>query len=220
MYSFKFIIVGEAGSGKTSLMNRFINDKFDKNYDITVGIEMGFSTVLVDDESDGKSKYIKICINDTAGQCAFRSIIKSYFRNTTVAMIVFDISKRNTFSDLDYWFHTVSENRPLLTVLVGAKKDVVPRQVTFEEASRVASSNGIEYFEISSFLDTKEHIHMLFKTLATKALKTLKNIENIESFGIKKTEDPPQDRIQYIQGKNGYISLGSFSKKKEKACCF
>ena len=92
----RYILVGESGVGKTSIMERFVNDRFVyEGNESTIGI-------------DCASKYIRpdtrILIWDTAGQERFRSIISSFFRNVDVALLVFDVSNRKSFDEIcEYW---------------------------------------------------------------------------------------------------------------------
>ncbi|MFH4982630.1 hypothetical protein AB6A40_009339 [Gnathostoma spinigerum] len=86
-YLLKFVIIGNAGTGKTCIMYRFIEDKFKINSSHTIGIEFGSRIVLIGDSR------VKLQIWDTAGQERFRSVIRSYYRGATGALLVYDITK-------------------------------------------------------------------------------------------------------------------------------
>ena len=85
---FKVIIVGESGSGKTCLIQRYLNDEFTDNYSVTLGVEYHTKVVKVDNNIQ-----VKLKIWDTAGQECFNSIVKSFYRNANVVILVYDISR-------------------------------------------------------------------------------------------------------------------------------
>ena len=120
-YSFKFILVGDTGVGKTSLIGRFIENRFDPNHEFTVGVEFAAKTVLLN------GKPIKLQIWDTAGQEEFRAITRSYYRSSAAALVVFDVARRETFRNASRWVEDVrsNSNRDVILVLVGNKCDLV-----------------------------------------------------------------------------------------------
>ena len=87
-YSFKFILVGDTGVGKTSVINRFVENRFDNNHSFTVGVEFASKNIVIN------GKVIKMQIWDTAGQEEFKSITRSYYRSSAAALVVFDITRK------------------------------------------------------------------------------------------------------------------------------
>ena len=90
-YLFKVVLIGDAGVGKSSILYNLTNNQFYYNYDMTIGVEYS-SKIVTQDE-----KYIKLQIWDTAGQEVFRSITKSYYRNNSVIIIVYDTTDYKSF---------------------------------------------------------------------------------------------------------------------------
>nr|CAD7409460.1 unnamed protein product [Timema poppensis] len=138
-FLFKFLVIGSAGSGKSCLLHQFIESKFKDDSSHTIGVEFGSKIVNV----GGKS--VKLQIWDTAGQERFRSVTRSYYRGAAGALLVYDITNRESFNALSNW---LSDARTLaspniIILLVGNKKDLdATREVTFLEASRFAQENG------------------------------------------------------------------------------
>ena len=85
---FKVIVVGESGSGKSCLIQRYMTDEFVDNYSVTLGVEYHTKVVRIDSEIN-----IKLKIWDTAGQEAFHSIVKSFYRNSDIVVLVYDITR-------------------------------------------------------------------------------------------------------------------------------
>eukprot|EP00931_Biecheleriopsis_adriatica_P022478 TRINITY_DN14431_c0_g1_i1.p1 TRINITY_DN14431_c0_g1~~TRINITY_DN14431_c0_g1_i1.p1 ORF type:complete len:205 (+),score=19.61 TRINITY_DN14431_c0_g1_i1:151-765(+) len=151
-YLFKYIIVGDAGVGKSCLLLQFTDRRFRAEHDMTIGVEFGHRVVDIADQR------IKLQIWDTAGQEAFRSITRAYYRGATGALLVYDISRRATFEHLAQW---------LMDARIGNKSDLERREVSVEEGAWFARQNGLFFLETSAktgqnvesaFLDTARQI--------------------------------------------------------------
>ncbi|KAJ9596863.1 hypothetical protein L9F63_012119 [Diploptera punctata] len=166
-FLFKFLVIGSAGSGKSCLLHQFIESKFKDESSHTIGVEFGSKIVNV----GGKS--VKLQIWDTAGQERFRSVTRSYYRGAAGALLVYDITNRETFNSLANW---LSDARTLASpniviLLVGNKRDLDgEREVTFLEASRFAQENELMFLETSA--KTGENVEESFlkcsKTILAK----------------------------------------------------
>lgn len=166
-FLFKFLVIGSAGSGKSCLLHQFIESKFKDDSSHTIGVEFGSKIVNV----GGKS--VKLQIWDTAGQERFRSVTRSYYRGAAGALLVYDITNRETFNSLANW---LSDARTLaspniIMLLVGNKRDLEgDREVTFLEASRFAQENELMFLETSA--KTGENVEEAFlkcsKTILAK----------------------------------------------------
>ena len=88
---FKLVFLGEQSVGKTSLITRFMYDSFDNTYQATIGIDFLSKTMYLEDRT------VRLQLWDTAGQERFRSLIPSYIRDSTVAVVVYDITNANSF---------------------------------------------------------------------------------------------------------------------------
>jgi small GTP-binding protein len=137
---FKVILVGDSAVGKTNILRRFTKDDFMEDSRSTVGVE--FSSKLFD-VGDHK---IKVNIWDTAGQERFRSITLSYYKGSKGAIIVFDVSRRETFDHIEKWHKDITQNSEenISIIVVGNKCDVETRNVTIEEA-QVKAKNLSNY---------------------------------------------------------------------------
>ena len=102
-YSLKFIMVGNPGVGKSTLIEKYINNRFVSQNDITIGVEYNYKIVNIDD------KKIKIELWDTAGQERFNSIVRSYYRNAIAVFVVYDISNRLSYNALPRWIRILDE---------------------------------------------------------------------------------------------------------------
>jgi len=144
--SYKLVSIGDASTGKTSLLARFGQNTFDEHQSSTIGVE--FSTV----EHSG----VKMTLWDTAGQERYRTLTSSYYRGADIVLIVYAVSDRDSFQNLDSWLQELSAygDTSTLRVLVGNKTDVEPRTVGFEEAQAFAHRHGLSFAEVSVRLGT------------------------------------------------------------------
>eukprot|EP01127_Copromyxa_protea_P002782 TRINITY_DN12733_c0_g1_i1.p1 TRINITY_DN12733_c0_g1~~TRINITY_DN12733_c0_g1_i1.p1 ORF type:complete len:212 (-),score=42.96 TRINITY_DN12733_c0_g1_i1:80-715(-) len=146
-YLFKFIIIGDTAVGKSCLLLQFTESRFQAGHDMTIGVEFGTKTVTVDDTQ------VRLQIWDTAGQESFRAITRSYYRGAAGALLVFDITRRESFNHLESWLTDARQNanESMVTVLVGNKVDMeAKRAVSVEEAKQFAQENGLLYIETSA----------------------------------------------------------------------
>ncbi|KAI7870345.1 putative rab-2,4,14 [Spinellus fusiger] len=143
-YIIKYIIVGDSGVGKSCLLLQFTDQRFYSGRELTIGVEFGTKFISVD------GKQVKLQIWDTAGQESFRSITQSYYRGAAGALLVYDISRRETFEHIPMWLADIRKHaNPHTTImLIGNKCDLDQRQrqVTLEEAEQFAKDNDIHLF--------------------------------------------------------------------------
>lgn len=156
---------GDANVGKTTFVTRVTCDYFDPSSIATVGIDFRILTVsftpldAVDDEMV-PAKRVRVTIWDTAGQERYRSIIKSYFRQKDVIVVMYAVDNQQTFDNVDTWIETARElaSRDAFFVLVGTKADTV-RTVSTEDGRRKAKRHGFTAFmETSSKQDIAGYI--------------------------------------------------------------
>lgn len=159
---YKIVFLGDQGVGKTSIITRFMYDSFDKLYQATIGIDFLSKTMYLEDRT------VRLQLWDTAGQERFRSLIPSYIRDSSVAVVVYDITNRASFLNTSKWIEDVRNERgnDVLIVLVGNKTDLSERrQVSVEEGEDKASKEGIMFIESSA--KAGFNIKSLFRKLAT-----------------------------------------------------
>jgi len=145
-YLFKFIVIGDTAVGKSCLLHRFIDNKFKKESTHTIGVEFGSKII----EVGGRN--VKLQIWDTAGQERFRSVTRSYYRGAAGAILVYDITSRETYNHVTSWLSDARSlaNKDIAIILVGNKADLPNREVTFLEASRFAQENDLMFLESSA----------------------------------------------------------------------
>ncbi|GAM27307.1 hypothetical protein SAMD00019534_104820 [Acytostelium subglobosum LB1] len=129
-FLFKYIVIGDTGVGKSCLLLQFTDKRFQPVHDLTIGVEFGARMINID------NKPIKLQIWDTAGQESFRSITRSYYRGSAGALLVYDITRRETFDHLTCWLKEARyyANNNMTIILIGNKSDLEQkRAVSYEE---------------------------------------------------------------------------------------
>jgi len=157
----KIVLLGDQSVGKTSLITRFMYDTFDNTYQATIGIDFLSKTMYLEDRT------VRLQLWDTAGQERFRSLIPSYIRDSSVAIVVFDITNRASFLSTTKWIDDVKSERgnEVIIVLVGNKADLSDkRQVTHDEATAKAAELNIMFMETSA--KAGHNVKSLFKKIA------------------------------------------------------
>lgn len=207
-YLFKYIINGDIGSGKSCLVNMFTEGQFNSKHDLTIVVEFGSKIITIDD------CVIKLQIWDTAGQENFRSITRSYYRGAAGILLVYDTTRRDTFTHVNEWLKEVNQyvdqEKDKTIILVGNKCDLIEeRQVSTEEGAAYAKSNGLLFLETSA--KTGENVDEAFLQLAKEIYQKMRRgILDSTIVSKKKSSDigsaPPD------------VSLIA-SKKKKSWCC-
>ena len=139
--SFKIIIIGDSGVGKSSLTLRATKNQFQDYYNATVGFEFFSQNIKMDDT------IIRLQMWDTCGQEIYRSLISSFYKNSSLAMIMYSIEDEESFRHLDYWIKEIKNNSnpDIKIILIGNKVDLEDkRTVSKEEEEKFAKENGIE----------------------------------------------------------------------------
>jgi Ras-related protein Rab-6A len=130
-FKYKVVFLGDQSVGKTSIIHRFIYDAFDENYQATIGIDFMSHKMYIED------KIIILNLWDTAGQERFKSLIPSYIKDASVALVIYDITSRQSFQSVSKWIDDARNLREdeCFIVLAGNKCDLTShRQVSTEEA--------------------------------------------------------------------------------------
>jgi len=168
-YLFKYIIIGDTGVGKSCLLLQFTDKRFRADHDLTIGVEFGARLISIED------KQIKLQIWDTAGQESFRSITRSYYRGASGALLVYDISRRDTFSHLSRWLEEAKNNGNvnMVVMLIGNKSDLEKREVSYEEGAAFARQHELVFVETSA--KTAQNVEEAFIQTARKIYDNIQN---------------------------------------------
>merc|ERR1711988_820683 len=208
-YLFKYILVGDSSVGKSCLLAQYLDQRFNTEHDLTIGVEFGAKTTTVN------GKRCKLQIWDTAGQEAFRSITRSYFRGAAVALLVYDITRRDTFNHLTTWLEDARQhsNSNMVIMLIGNKSDLEARRdVKKEEGEAFAREHGLIFMETSA--KTAANVEEAFintaKEIYQKIQEGVFDINN-EANGIK---IGPQHSPS-----NPSVPLGGSRAQDSSGCC-
>jgi Ras-related protein Rab-2A len=188
-YQFKFIIIGDVAVGKSCLMLNFVDKRFRTEHDLTIGVEFGGKIIEV------KNTKIKLQIWDTAGSESFKSITRSYYRSAAGALLVYDVTRKESFNHLSEWLNEArfNGNPGMAITLVSNKIDLESsRAISFEEGQRFAKDNGLAFLETSAL--TGDNVDQAFTDTADTILARIQDgtIDITQNVGIVVKDNPPR----------------------------
>lgn len=177
-FLFKVVLIGDSGVGKSNLLSRFTRNEFNLDSKSTIGVEFATRSIQVD------SKTIKAQIWDTAGQERYRAITSAYYRGAVGALLVYDISKHQTYENVTRWLKELRDHADsnIVIMLVGNKSDLRHlRAVPTEEAKQFASENNLSFIETSA-LDAS-NVELAFQNILTEIFRIVsqKVVDNGDS---------------------------------------
>jgi small GTP-binding protein len=207
-YLFKYIIIGDAAVGKSNLLLRYAHGQFKDEYQLTIGVEFGAKNISIND------KIYRIQIWDTAGQENFRSITRAYYKNSVCALVVYDITNRDSFNNIANWVEDCKNQSPktIFMVLVGNKSDLSDKRViSIDEGRELAEKYNMIFFETSA--KTGDNVDLIFFKSAEEIAKKIEqgyyDLEN--DCGIKQGINQSR-QIQIGDNAN-------HKSKNESGCC-
>ncbi|MHA1211415.1 MAG: GTP-binding protein [Candidatus Heimdallarchaeota archaeon] len=167
-YLFKTIVVGDGAVGKTAITYRYANDKFQENYKMTIGVDFTIKQMVVRD------KRIKCQIWDTGGQERFSKIRPLYYRGALGSLVVFDVTNKESFDNLDKWLQEVTTHcKKTPIIIVGNKIDKDKRQVTAKAGKAYALKKSKEIGLKIPYLETSAKTGETIKKVFNKLIKTM-----------------------------------------------
>ena len=200
-FLFKMILIGDSSVGKSNILLKYLKDQFDPNSRATVGVEFGTKNITLN------NKKIKIQIWDTAGQERYRSITSAYYKGAKGAFIVYDITRKTTFENIDKWIADLKTNGDsnISIVLIGNKSDLEEkREVTKEEGLKKSQDCKTAFMETSAL--NGDNVHKAFDEL-------IEQIYQNNSALLEQENDVEIDKGVNLNDENNE------NNKKKKSCC-
>jgi len=199
---YKIIIIGAAGVGKTNLLGRWIDNKFSPT-SATLNVELATKSFKIN------GLVVKVQLWDTAGQEQYRAITRSYYRKSHGAIIVYDVTRKDSFAKLDEWIQAVREetgNENTQLLLVGNKTDLPDdREISTEDGIKFARDHNLNFLETSAL--NGSNVNRAFQIV-------LQDIHKLSQKYAKIDERPKQPSKQTVK-----LTDDKSSKRDEPGCC-
>lgn len=163
----KVLLLGDAGVGKTSVLNQFVNREFFASYKPTIGSDFASRQIEIDNQ------FITLQIWDTAGQERFQSLGPTFYRGSDCCIFVYDVTNPESFKNVDFWrrnfLEQVGGSGSIAFLLLGNKVDIADRQVSAASARAWAEEHSMLFFETSA--KTAENVATAFEQLVQRSLE-------------------------------------------------
>ncbi|KAB2013150.1 hypothetical protein ERO13_D09G122500v2 [Gossypium hirsutum] len=208
-YVFKVVLIGDSAVGKSQLLARFARNEFSVDSKATIGVEFQTKTLVID------NKTVKSQIWDTAGQERYRAVTSAYYRGAVGAMLVYDMTKRQSFDNMARWLEELRghADQNLVIMLVGNKCDLGSlRAVPTEDAQEFAQRENLFFMETSALEST--NVETAFFTVLTEIYRTIS----------KKTltandELDPNGNAALLKGTRIIVPNQEMQKDSRGGCC-
>ena len=211
--SFKIIVIGDSGVGKSCLTNKATKNIFEETYNATVGFEFFTFNIKINE------KIVKLQIWDTCGQELYRSLITNFYRNSSLAIIVYAVNDKNTFENVEMWIRELRthSNPDAKVFLIGNKIDLTEeRVIKTEEGESYAKKNNL-----SKFLESSAKTGVNAKQIFIDAAKILYDDYLLYNGN---EEDDASSTVKERSSKSSFTQSAQNNKKLEKkktkkGCC-
>ena len=205
--SFKLIVIGDSGVGKSCLTNNAIKNTFDDAYNATVGFEFFTFNIRFN------GKVVKLQIWDTCGQELYRSLITNFYRNSSLAMMVYSINSKESFDNVEMWLRELRthSNPDVKVFLIGNKSDLeAEREVTTEQGENFYKQNNL-----SLFMESSAKTGFNTQKIFVKAAEIL-----YEDYNKYKDDNSSNDMGSTDENNvNNRQKLDIHNNKNKKGCC-
>ena len=215
-YLLKVIIIGDSCVGKSNIFSVYRDGTFSEKLQPSIGVEFLAKNIKINDI------IFRLQIWDTAGQENFVSMTKVYYRNSSVAFIVYDITEKESFHHIEFWLNELKKEAPesILLVLIGNKNDMNDRrQINYEQGKEFADKHKMLFYEVSA--KNKINIDKIFQESTEYIYNNIeKGIYNLDddSCGVKLCSNNKNINIEELD-----IDLstnkGNSVRIKKKKCC-
>ena len=202
-YEAKIITLGDSQVGKTSLILRFLEDRFLTTYLSTIGFDLKHKIIKLDNGDK-----IKLIIHDTAGQERFKSLSRNYIKKANGILVVFDVTNKQSFVNIENWIKCAKEEitKKIPIFLVGNKCDLENKRVIqTEDGENMAEQFDVKFYETSC--ENGKNVEKCFTDLALEIAKELKEKEN-NADGNNNNKDTDKN-----------LKISSKKNNKKKKCC-
>ncbi|NP_001353441.1 ras-related protein RABA4a-like [Solanum lycopersicum] len=207
-YVFKVVLIGDSAVGKSQILARFARNEFSLDSKATIGVEFQTRTLVI------QHKSVKAQIWDTAGQERYRAVTSAYYRGAVGALLVYDITKRQTFDHIPRWLEELRAHadKNIVIMLIGNKTDLEDqRAVPTEDAKEFAQKEGLFFLETSAMEAT--NIEDAFLTVLTEIF----NIVNKKNLAAG--DDQANGNPASLTGKKILVPGPAQVIPEKKACC-
>ena len=219
-FNYKIILIGDSSVGKSCLTIRATKDSYLNNYTPTIGFEFFNLNLKI------KEKNIKLQIWDTCGQEKFRSLISNFYRNSSLAIIVYSIVDSDSFNHIDQWLNEIkTQTSPDIKIfIIGNKNDLAKsRKIKYEKAEKFCQERGLDYF-IETSAKSGDNVIFTFAYAANLLLE-----ESLKYDRISKTKRNHENKndsrkdshlsFNFVEDEPSNIILDNNTDKKKKKCC-
>ncbi|CAH2073258.1 unnamed protein product [Thlaspi arvense] len=209
-YVFKLVLIGDSGVGKSQILSRYARNEFSLDSKATIGVEFQTRTLVLDHKS------VKAQIWDTAGQERYRAVTSAYYRGAVGAMLVYDVTRRQTFDHIPRWLEELRghADKNIVIMLVGNKSDLEDqRAISTEDAKEFAEKEGLFFLETSAL--NAVNVESAFSTVLTEIFNIV-NKKNLVAGDEQGNGDPASlagKKIDIVPGPAQVIPT------KNSLCC-
>ncbi|KAH0711437.1 hypothetical protein KY289_007396 [Solanum tuberosum] len=207
-YVFKVVLIGDSAVGKSQILARFARNEFSLDSKATIGVEFQTRTLVI------QHKSVKAQIWDTAGQERYRAVTSAYYRGAVGALLVYDITKRQTFDHIPRWLEELRAHadKNIVIMLIGNKTDLEDqRAVPTEDAKEFAQKEGLFFLETSAMEAT--NVEDAFLTVLTEIFNIV-NKKNLAAGDDQENGNPAS-----LTGKKILVPGPAQVIPEKKACC-